>query len=358
MSALFSPLTIRGLTLRNRIVLSPMCMYSCENRDGMASSFHSAHLGARALGGCGIVMSEATAVLPNGRISLEDLGIWEDTHVEALRPVTEAIRLGGAASAIQLAHAGRKAGTYRPWSKVRGFVPESEGGITDRWGPSPIPFREGVPTPLEMSISDIQVVIDAFAQAARRSDEAGFDIVELHSAHGYLLHQFLSPISNQRTDSYGGDWAGRTRIHHEVVEAVRDVWPSHKPLFVRVSATDWIEGAWSLEDSIELAKSLMPLGVDLFDCSSGGSTMDAPIPSGPGYQVHLARGVREGSGILSGAVGQITEPAQAEEIVASGSADFVFIGREMLRDPHWPLKAALSLGTETPWPNQYAWSVG
>ncbi|MCB0825882.1 MAG: NADH:flavin oxidoreductase/NADH oxidase [Armatimonadetes bacterium] len=355
MSQLFSPLTIRGSTLRNRIALSPMCTYSSE--DGFASDWHLVHLGTRASGGCGIVMCEATAVHPDGRISPQDLGIWKDEHIPGLRRVTDFIRSQGAASAIQLAHAGRKAGTYRPWSEVRGFIPIEDGGW-ERIGPSPIPFRDGAPTPVEMTQQDLSDFIEDFVAAIRRSDEAGFDVVEIHSAHGYLLHQFLSPISNHRSDAYGGDFKGCTRLHHELVEAVRHAWPETKPLFIRISATDWVDGGWTIEESIELAKSLKSLGVDLMDCSSGGSTPDAQIPVGPGYQVPFAERISREAGILSGAVGMITEPKQAEEIVSSGQADLVFLGRELLRNPYWAHIAAQELGARPNWPNQYAWSVG
>lgn len=356
MAALFEPLTIRGVTMRNRVALSPMCMYSCEDCDGMASDWHVVHLGTRASGGCGLVMSEATAVVPEGRISPQDLGIWSDDHIPGLKKVTDFVRTQGAVSAIQLAHAGRKSGTYRPWSEVRGFVPVEDGGWEKKDAPSAVAFREGSPVPHEMTVGEIRDLVDAFVEAARRSDEAGFDVVELHSAHGYWMHQFLSPISNLRTDEYGGNWEGRTRMHHEMVEGVRGVWPEEKPLFMRFSVTDWVEGAWSPEDSVRLASSLKKIGLDLVDCSSGGSTMDAEIPVGPGYQVHLAEAVKDG-GILTGAVGQITEAKQAEEIVANGRADVVFLGRELLREPYWANKAAVELGVDPAWPNQYEWAV-
>lgn len=355
MSQLFSPINIRGVTLRNRIAMSPMCMYSSE--DGMANDWHLVHLGTRASGGCGLVMCEATAVHPDGRISPQDLGIWKEEHIPGLRKITDFIRSQGAASAIQLAHAGRKAGTYRPWSKVRGFIPDSEGGWT-RVAPSPIPFRAEATTPVELTKQDIRDVIEDFVAGTRRSLDAGFDIVEIHSAHGYLLHQFLSPISNQRSDEYGGDFGGRTRLHFELIEAVRNVWPAEKPLFIRISATDWAEGGWTIEESIDLAKALKALGVDLLDCSSGGSTPDAQIPVGPGYQVQFAERIRKEAEILSGAVGLITQPQQAEDIIASGQADLVFLGRELLRNPYWAHSAAQELGATSCWPDQYAWSVG
>lgn len=356
MSKLFEPLNLRGLTLRNRIGLSPMCMYSCD--DGYANDLHVVHLGAQAAGGVGLVMTEATAVLPNGRISPQDLGLWHDGHIEPLRRVTSFIRDMKAARGIQLAHAGRKAGTYRPWSPVRGYVPESDGGWTDRVSPTPVAFRPEAPTPLELSTDEIEAIVEAFARAADRAHRAGFDLVEIHAAHGYLLHQFLSPLSNRRSDSYGGDFAGRTRIVKEVAVAIRRVWPEEKPLAIRISATDWVEGGWTVIDSVQLARDLQPLGVDLIDCSSGGATPDASIPTGPGYQVPLAQQIRRESGVPVATVGAITEPEQAEEILATGDVDLVMIGRELLRNPNWPRRAAAELGAEPFWPDQYAWCVG
>lgn len=333
-------------------------MYSCEQCDGMASDWHVAHLGSRASGGCGLVMTEAAAVEARGRISPQDLGIWSDDHIPGLRRVSDFIKSQGAVSAIQLAHAGRKAGTYRPWSKTRGFVPLEDGGWNDRIAPSPIAFREGAPVPQEITQADLQHVLQSFVSAAERANEAGFDVIELHSAHGYLLHQFLSPISNQRTDGYGGSFENRIRFHVELVRAVREVWPEEKPLFMRISATDWVEGGWDVRESVELCKVLAPLGLDFVDCSSGGSTPDAQIPTGPGYQVPLAAEIKSNSGMPTGAVGQITQPKQAEEIIASQSADLVFLGRELLRNPYWPQKAATELGTDLKWPDQYGWAVG
>ena len=355
---LFEPLTIRDVTLPNRVALSPMCMYSCENLDGMANDWHVVHLGSRASGGCGLVMTEATAVEPEGRISPQDLGIWSDDHVAPLKKVTDFIRSQGSVSAIQLAHAGRKAGTYRPWSEARGFIDEEDGGWSNKKAPSEVVFKEGNPVPHAMSVGEIRDLIQQFVRATERSNAAGFDVVELHSAHGYLMHQFLSPLSNHRTDEYGGDFAGRTRLHHELVEAVRAVWPAGKPLFMRLSVTDWVDGGWSTSDSGQLAKSLASLGVDLIDCSSGGTTPDAKIPVGPGYQVHLAEAVKVDSGLPVGAVGQITDVDQAEEILTSGQADVVFLGRELLRNPYWVQDAARAKGVDYPWPNQYAWAVG
>jgi 2,4-dienoyl-CoA reductase-like NADH-dependent reductase (Old Yellow Enzyme family) len=348
MSSLFSPLTQRGLTLRNRVCLSPMCTYSCEGEDGMAGVWHEVHLGSRAYGGCGLVMTEATAVTPGGRISPQDLGIWDDDHVPGLARVVEAIHAGGAVAAIQLAHAGRKAGTFRPWSPLRGFVADWP---WERVGPAAIPFREGAPTPRAMDESDWQAMIAAFVAATMRAQAAGFDVVELHSAHGYLLHSALSPLSHP------GSFEDRTRWHLALVEAVRSVWPESKPLWVRLSVTDWVEGGWTTEESIELGGLLAARGVDLFDCSSGGTVPDAPVPVGPGYQVTLARALRE-AGLSTGAVGMITEAEQAEQIVADGSADVVLLGREMLRRPYWAIEAAGDLKVVAPWADQYRWAVG
>ncbi|QYK52368.1 MAG: NADH:flavin oxidoreductase/NADH oxidase [Fimbriimonadaceae bacterium] len=354
---LFSPLTLRGVTLRNRIGLSPMCMYSCDAQDGKAHSFHIQHLGSRAAGGCGLVMTEATAILPEGRISPQDLGIWSDDHIPGLTQVTNAIHQAGAVSAIQLAHAGRKAGTYRPWSPVRGYIPLEE-YPSARNAPSPIPFKADTPVPHELTLTEIEGVKQAFVDATHRALESGFDVVELHSAHGYLLHQFLSPLSNRRTDQYGGSFENRTRLHHELVKDVRKVWPESKPLFMRISGTDWVQGGWTLEDSVRLTKDLAPLGVDLIDCSSGGTVADAQIPIGPGYQVFIAEAVKSQTDCLSGAVGAITEPDQANQIILAGQADMVFLGREMLRNPYWPIQAAKALGETPTWPDQYGWAVG
>lgn len=356
MAALFTPFAQRGRTMRNRVALSPMCMYS--SHDGFANDWHLVHLGARAAGGCGLVMTEATAVEPQGRITPQDLGIWQDEHIETLAHVVRVIQGHGALAAIQLAHAGRKAGYYRPWSPVRGVVPVEEGGWTNQRGPSPVAFREGAPIPAEMSTAEIAEVRDAFVQGARRAHEAGFDVIELHSAHGYLLHQFLSPISNRRTDEYGGDFAGRTRLHRELVREVRAILPEDKPLWMRISATDWVEGGWTIEESVQLARDLRALGLDLMDVSSGGSTPDAEIPIGPGFQVPFAAQIRAEADIATGAVGMLTTPEQANAIVAEGQADVVLLGRELLRNPYWPLQAASALGVPAPWPDPYQWAVG
>lgn len=349
MSNLFDPLTIRSVTLRNRIAVSPMCQYS--STDGYATEWHLVHLGSRAVGGAALVMTEAAAVLPEGRISPEDLGIWDEGHVEMLSRIVGFIHQQGALAGIQLAHAGRKASTYAPW-RGQGAVPESEGG----WqvaGPSEGPFSENYPKPQPLTIEGIRSVAGAFAQAARRALQAGFDVVEIHGAHGYLIHEFLSPFSNHRQDEYGGSFENRTRIVREVVKAVRDAWPENLPLFLRISSTDWEEGGWDPEQSVELARQAKPMGVDLIDCSSGGNLPSVAIPAGPGFQTPFAERIRREAGMLTGAVGFITSPAQADHIIRSGQADMVLLAREMLRDPYWPLRAARELGYPTTWPVQY-----
>jgi 2,4-dienoyl-CoA reductase-like NADH-dependent reductase (Old Yellow Enzyme family) len=346
---LFSPLTLRGLTLRNRIAVSPMCEYS--SLDGFADDWHLVHLGSRAVGGAGLVFTEAAAVTPEGRITPADLGIWRDEHVAFLSRCTAFIRAHGAASGIQLAHAGRKASTTRPWEGGLQIGPDA-GGWTPV-APSPIPFRPGDVTPTALDHAGIASLVDAFAAATRRSVAAGFEVVEIHAAHGYLLHEFLSPLCNQRADEYGGSFENRIRLLLEVTAAVRAEWPGHLPLFVRISATDWVEDGWDLPQSVELARRLRPLGVDLVDCSSGGTVPGAKIPAAPGYQVPFAEAVRCETGMPTGAVGLITEPAQADAIVANGQADLVLLARELLRDPYWPLHAAHALGAKVTWPAQY-----
>lgn len=348
---LFEPLQIRDVQFRNRIAVAPMCQYSSEG--GLANTWHLVHLGSRAVGGAGLVIAEATSVTPEGRISPEDIGIWSDAHAEALAPMARFIREQGAVAGIQLAHAGRKASTRRPWDG-RGPVDESEGGWRPVLGPSPIRFTDGYPVPEALTEDGIQRLITAFAEGARRSREAGFQVVEIHAAHGYLLHQFLSPLSNQRDDQYGGSFENRTRIVREVTEAIRREWPEQLPLFLRISATDWAEGGWDLEQSVELSRQVKPLGVDLIDCSSGALIDNAKvIPAGPGYQTPFAERIRREAGILTGAVGLITSPHQADHIVRTGQADLVLLARELLRDPHWPLRAAHELHKEGPWPPQY-----
>lgn len=348
-SHLFSPLALRSLTLRNRIALSPMCQYSA--REGCATDWHLVHLGARAAGGAGLVMTEACAVSPEGRISPADLGLWEDRQVNPLARVVEFIHAQGAAAGVQLAHAGRKGSTAVPWEGGRSLAP-ADGG----WevvGPCPEPFDEGYPAPRALGAGELEAVVAAFAAAARRARAAGFDVVEIHAAHGYLLHSFLSPLTNRREDPWGGDFAGRTRLLREVVAAVRQQWPAELPLFVRLSATDWVQGGWTADDTVALARQLLPVGVDLIDCSSGGLLPGVAIPASPGYQVPLAERVRREAGVAAGAVGLITEPAQAEGIVARGQADMVLIGRQFLREPAWALRAAGELGADAPWPVQY-----
>jgi 2,4-dienoyl-CoA reductase-like NADH-dependent reductase (Old Yellow Enzyme family) len=350
MTHLFDRLVIRDITFANRVFVSPMCEYS--STDGFANDWHVVHLGSRAVGGAGLVLSEATAVLPEGRISPQDLGIWKDDHVEPLARIVRFIHEQGSAAGMQLAHAGRKASTYAP-GKGQGKIPESEGGWNNVVAPSALPFAEGYPMPQALSIDGIQNIVFAFAAAARRACEAGFRVIEIHAAHGYLIHEFLSPISNQRTDAYGGSFENRTRILREIVGAVRDSWPERAPLFVRISATDWIDGGWDIQQSVELARQLKELGADLIDCSSGGNVAHAKIPVGPGYQTQFAEQIRREAGILTGAVGMITSPVQAEHIMVTEQADAVVIAREFLRDPYWPLRAARELGQAISWPVQY-----
>ena len=349
MSNLFDPLTLRGVTLRNRIAVSPMCQYS--STDGYATDWHLVHLGSRAAGGAALVMTEATAVLPEARISPQDIGIWDDGHIEMLSRIVHFIHQQGALAGIQLAHAGRKASTHAP-GKGQGAVPEIEGG----WqvdGPSADPFSDDYPRPRPLTLEGIRSITEAFAQAARRALQAGFDVVEVHAAHGYLIHEFLSPFSNHRQDEYGGSFENRTRLTRDVVEAVREAWPEHLPLFIRISATDWEEGGWDPGQSVELARHVKTLGVDLVDCSSGGNLPHASIPAGPGYQTPFAERIRREAELPAGTVGFITAPAQADHIIRTGQADLVLLAREMLRDPYWPLRAAREMGYPTTWPVQY-----
>jgi 2,4-dienoyl-CoA reductase-like NADH-dependent reductase (Old Yellow Enzyme family) len=351
MSRLFSPIRFRELTIRNRVFVSPMCQYSSE--DGMPTDWHLVHLGARAAGGAGLVMQEATAVTPDGRISPQDAGIWSDAHAAAYRRIAAFIASQGAVPAIQLAHAGRKASTVRPWDGAGdGAVPAGQGN----WqpiGPGPEPFADHYTKPREMTSADADTLVAQFAAAARRAWDAGFKVAEVHAAHGYLLHSFLSPLSNHRTDEYGGSFDNRARLTLRITEAVRAAWPADMPVFVRLSCTDWVEGGWDLSQTIELAKRLRDVGVDLIDCSSGGNTPRAKIPVGPDYQVPFAEAVRKEAGVATGAVGMITDAKQAEAVVADGRADAVLLARELLRDPHWPLRAAAELGAEVRWPVQY-----
>jgi 2,4-dienoyl-CoA reductase-like NADH-dependent reductase (Old Yellow Enzyme family) len=335
---LLEPLTLRGVTLRNRIGMSPMCQYSAE--DGYANDWHFTHLGSRAVGGVGLIIVEATAVEARGRISAYDLGIWLDAHIEPLQRITRFIKAHGAVPGIQLAHAGRKAGTARPWD---GGQPDAHGGW-DIIAPSAVPFDTNYRTPSEMSADDLRTVREAFRAAAIRAAVAGFEWIEIHAAHGYLLHSFYSPVGNKRTDDYGGSFDNRTRLLREIVSDVRDVWADRYPLTVRFSCTDWIEGGWTGEDSVELAIRLKPLGVDLIDCSSGGIAPRIKIPAEPGYQVPFAEMIRHGAEMPTAAVGLISEPEHAESILAEGRADLILLGRELLRDPYWALHAARKLG--------------
>ena len=345
---LLTPLALRGLTLHNRVWVSPMCQYSSV--DGLADDWHLVHLGSFATGGVGLILTEATAVLPEGRISPDDLGLWSDAHADALAPAVRFAHRQGVPIGIQLAHAGRKASTFAPW-RGHGSVPLDQGGW-ETVGPSAQPFgRYAVPR--EMTLDDIARVVDAFAAAARRADAIGVDTVEIHAAHGYLLHQFLSPLSNLRTDGYGGDLESRMRLTLEVVDAVRSVWPDDKPVLLRVSATDWVEGGWDLESTVLLARAAAARGVDLVDVSSGGLDHRQEIAIGPGYQVPFAANVRADAGVPTGAVGLITDPEQAESIVGSGAADVVLLARALLRNPRWVLDAAHRLGGEARWPDQY-----
>jgi 2,4-dienoyl-CoA reductase-like NADH-dependent reductase (Old Yellow Enzyme family) len=349
MSALFAPLTIREVTFRNRIAVSPMCQYSSE--DGFASDWHLVHLGSRAVGGAALVIMEASAVEARGRISPHDNGIWKDEHIPMLSRIAAFIRQQGAAPAIQLAHAGRKASTYRPW-EGSGAVPPEAGG----WqpvAPSAVAFQSDYAVPAELTRAEIAGLAQSFAAAARRALEAGFQVVELHFAHGYLMHEFLSPLSNLRTDEYGGSFENRIRFALETTKAVRAVWPERLPLLVRISATDWVEGGWDIDESVELARRLCGLGVDLIDCSSGGLAPQQKIPLAPGYQVPFAERIRRETGIRTGAVGLITTPRQADEIVQRGQADLVLLAREFLRDPYFPLHAAKVLGDAVEAPIQY-----
>jgi 2,4-dienoyl-CoA reductase-like NADH-dependent reductase (Old Yellow Enzyme family) len=357
MPTLFEPLSMRDVTMRNRIGVSPMCTYSVEARDGLATPWHVAHLGARAIGGAGLVMTEAAAVESRGRISPQDLGIWSDAHVDALRPVAAAIAGQGAVPAVQLAHAGRKAGTFRPFDDARGVVPLSEGGWTPV-GPTATPFRPGDPAPESLDERGIAEVVAAYGAAAERAVAAGFRVLEVHGAHGYLIHSFLSPLSNDRSDRWGGGVEGRSRLALAVVEAVRDATPEGLPVWLRVSASDGHEDGWTLDDTVELAGRARDVGADLIDCSSGGVVPGAKIPAGPNHQVPFAEAVRRRAGVSSAAVGGITDPAQADAIVREGRADVVLLGREMLRDPHWAVNAARRLGAEVPWARPYGWAVG
>ncbi len=347
---LFGPFKLREVTLGNRIVVSPMCQYSSV--EGLANEWHLVHLGSRAVGGAGLIITEAAAVLPEGRISPQDLGIWNDRQIEPLAHIVRFIHEQGGVAGIQLAHAGRKASTYRPW-EGEGSVPEAKGGWRQIVAPSPLAFANDYAVPEMLGEDGIREVVHGFEEAARRACESGFRVIEIHAAHGYLIHQFLSPLSNQRTDRYGGSFENRSRFLEEVIEGVRKRWPEELPLFVRISATDWAEGGWDIEESIKLARRVRPLGVDLIDCSSGGTLPRAPIPAGPGYQTVFAERIRRETGMSTAAVGMVTAPAQADHIIRNGQADLVVLAREFLRDPYWPLRAARELGHPISWPSQY-----
>jgi 2,4-dienoyl-CoA reductase-like NADH-dependent reductase (Old Yellow Enzyme family) len=348
MSKLLSPLRIKNVNLKNRIVVSPMCQYSSEN--GFTNDWHLVHLGSRAVGGAGLIIAEATAVNPEGRITPSDLGIWSDDHVEGFRRIVNFIHSQGSVAGIQLAHAGRKASCSAPWEGGRQLDDKHGGWITV--APSAISFIEGLRPPEELSSEGIRKVIEDFRTAAIRAASAGFKVIEIHGAHGYLIHEFLSPLSNMRTDEYGGSFANRIRLLQQVVEGVRTVWPAEKPLFVRVSASDWTEGGWTTEESVQLAYVLKDMGVDLIDCSSGGNVFHAKVPVGPGYQVVFSEAVRK-AGILTGAVGLITSASQAESVLQEDKADLIFFARQMLRDPYFALHAARDLGDIIKWPDQY-----
>ena len=349
MSNLFSPLAIKSITLKNRIAVSPMCQYS--SKDGFANDWHLVHLGSRAVGGAGLIICEATAVSPEGRISPGDLGIWQDEHIPMLKRITEFISSQGAVPGIQLAHAGRKASHQVPWQGGKALAKNE--GAWQTVAPSPIAFTEEDNLPLELKIEEIQKVINDFKTAAQRALEAGFKIIEIHAAHGYLIHEFYSPYSNKRTDGYGGSFENRIRLLLEIIDNVKEVWPAENPLFVRISATDWIDDGWTEEDSVRLAKTMKDHNVDLVDCSTGGNVPGIKIPIGPCYQLPFAEKIKKESGILTGAVGMITTAAEAESIITNQQADIVLLAREFLRDPYFPLHAATELNYDLAWPNQY-----
>lgn len=352
-SHLFSPLTIGDVTFANRAWVSPMCQYSA-GADGVPLNWHLIHLGQFAMGGTGLILTEATSVSPEGRLSPHDTGLWNDEQAAGWKPIVDFVHEQGTHIGVQLVHSGRKASTSTPWSGTS-YIDPADGGWSTL-APSPIAFA-GLPEPQELTIAEIERIIGDFVAAARRADQCGFDVIELHAAHGYLLNQFLSPLSNQRSDGYGGDFEGRTRMLREVVTAVREVWTPGRPLFVRVSATDWAEGGWTIEDTVQLSAVLKDLGVDLIDCSTGG-IVRTTIPIGAGYQVPFAAQVKAESGITTSAVGLITDATQAETIIRSGQADAVMLGRAVLRDPHWVNVAAEQLGAEPHWPDQYAAARG
>lgn len=349
MSVLFSPISIKDLTLRNRITISPMCQYTSE--DGFANDWHLVHLGSRTVGGAGLIIQEATAVSPEGRISPGDLGLYSDEHIEPLKRITSFIHKHGAIAAIQLAHAGRKASCARPWDGGQQIKPEDGGWTT--LAPSPVGFYPDDNLPAELDEAGIEKVISDYKAAAARALKAGYKIVEIHAAHGYLLHEFLSPLSNRRSDQYGGCFENRIRLISEVVEEVKKVWPGDLPLFVRISATDWVEKGWDSNEAVNLCKILKEKGVDLIDCSSGGMVPEAKIPVGPGFQVPFSERIKKECGILTGAVGLITDVNQAEDILSNNQADLILLGRESLRNPYFPLQGAATTQDEITWPLQY-----
>ncbi len=350
-SLLFSPIQLAGISIPNRAFVSPMCQYSSE--DGFSSDWHLVHLGSRAVGGAGLVFTEAAAILPEGRITPQDLGLWKDDHIPGLKRIVEFLHGQGVRAAVQLAHAGRKASMPRPWDRDQRYLTPSEGGWQNVMAPSEVPFAENYALPVELDLTGIQNIVRAFARAAERALEAGFDLIELHSAHGYLLHEFLSPLSNRRSDQYGGGFENRIRMLVEVVDAVHSVLPGEVPLLVRISATDWAAGGWDIDQSVALAKLLKQHNVDFIDVSSGGMAATAVMPVGPGYQTVFAERIRREAEIPTGAVGMITAAAQAEHILRTGQADAVLLARELLRKPYWPLEAASELGDLTSWPAQY-----
>jgi 2,4-dienoyl-CoA reductase-like NADH-dependent reductase (Old Yellow Enzyme family) len=351
MPGLFDSVAIRDVKFDNRVFVSPMCQYSSQ--DGYANDWHFVHLGSRAVGGAGLVFTEATAVLPEGRISPQDLGIWDQAHIEMLSRIVRFIHEQGSIAGMQLAHAGRKASTRRPWEEPAGAVPENEGGWKKVVAPSAIPFVDSYPMPQALTSDGIQEIVAAFAAAARRACQAGFRVVEIHAAHGYLIHEVLSPLSNKREDEYGGSFENRTRLCRQIVRAARSEWPKELPLFLRISATDWVDGGWTIEDSVKLARELKQMGVDLIDCSSGGNVAHAKIPVGPGYQTAFAERIRREAEIMTGAVGMIISSVQADHVIRTGQADAVIMAREFLRDPYWPLRAARELDQPIAWPVQY-----
>lgn len=347
--ALFSPIQIGDLHIKNRLTVSPMCMYSSE--DGFSNNWHLVHLGSRAVGGAGLILTEAASISPEGRITPRDMGIWKDEHIERLAEIVDFVEAQGTQIGIQLAHAGRKASCAPPWEGGNRVQPENGGWETV--APSAVPFNENDPAPIELDKKGINKVISDFKEAAERSYKAGFKVVEIHAAHGYLLHEFLSPLSNKRTDEYGGSFENRSRLVLEVTKEIRKVWPKELPLFVRISATDWADGGWNIEESVKLSKLLKEEGVDLIDCSSGGLIPDAVIPAEKGYQVGFAERIKREANILTSAVGLIVEPQQAEEILENKKADLILMAREFLRTPYFPLEAAKELKMDLEWPNQY-----